>query len=251
MASQVLLYAGDTCHLIGIFLLLKMAKSGRAFCENFLLCRQHTTIVSLIQNLNTFLLPHWIPGLSLKSQELYLVVYCTRYINLFTTYKSSMYYTSMKVFYLLSTALIIYIIKKGDTWHTSYDPQNDQSRHWKYIMLPSFAVAFVSHYVGAEVLEKSGFDVFELTWTFSIFLEMVAMVPQLALFRSERFVRENHQGGSKYEILQPIFLFGAYKICYLINWISIAKAGHRFKHLYVVCICGAIQVLLYAPFFKL
>lgn len=56
----------------------------------------------------TYLLP--IIGLSCKTQELYLIVFCVRYLDLFMYY-ISMYNTLMKLFYISSTAFIIYLMR--------------------------------------------------------------------------------------------------------------------------------------------
>ena len=49
-------------------------------------------------------------GLSCKTQELYLLVFCIRYVDLFM-YFISLYNTCMKIFYISSTALIIYLMR--------------------------------------------------------------------------------------------------------------------------------------------
>ena len=46
-------------------------------------------------------------GISLKTQELYLLVFLTRYLDLLTSWHS-WYNTSMKVVYIGITALIVY-----------------------------------------------------------------------------------------------------------------------------------------------
>jgi len=49
-------------------------------------------------------------GLSCKTQELYLIVFCVRYLDLFM-YFISMYNTFMKIFFISSTAFIIYLMR--------------------------------------------------------------------------------------------------------------------------------------------
>ena len=49
-------------------------------------------------------------GLSRKTQELYLIVFCVRYMDLFMYY-ISLYNTFMKVFFISSTAFIIYLMR--------------------------------------------------------------------------------------------------------------------------------------------
>ena len=49
-------------------------------------------------------------GLSCKTQEIYLLVFCMRYIDLFM-YFISLYNTLMKVFFISSTAFIVYMMR--------------------------------------------------------------------------------------------------------------------------------------------
>ncbi len=49
-------------------------------------------------------------GISLKTQELYLLVFITRYLDLFTAWHS-LYNTSMKIIYIGISALIVYGIR--------------------------------------------------------------------------------------------------------------------------------------------
>jgi len=49
-------------------------------------------------------------GLSCKTQELYLLVFCVRYMDLFMYY-ISLYNTFMKLFFISSTAFIIYLMR--------------------------------------------------------------------------------------------------------------------------------------------
>lgn len=49
-------------------------------------------------------------GLSSRTQELYLLVFCMRYLDLFM-YFISLYNTLMKIFFISSTAFVIYLMK--------------------------------------------------------------------------------------------------------------------------------------------
>ena len=49
-------------------------------------------------------------GLSCKTQEMYLIVFCVRYLDLFM-YFISLYNTFMKIFFIASTAFIIYLMR--------------------------------------------------------------------------------------------------------------------------------------------
>lgn len=49
-------------------------------------------------------------GISLKTQETYLLVFCARYLDLFM-YFISLYNTTMKIAFISCTALIIYLMR--------------------------------------------------------------------------------------------------------------------------------------------
>jgi len=49
-------------------------------------------------------------GVSLKTQEIYLIVFCARYMDLFM-YFISLYNTTMKIAFISSTVLIIYLMR--------------------------------------------------------------------------------------------------------------------------------------------
>lgn len=57
-------------------------------------------------------------------------------------------------------------------------------------------------------------------WTFSIFLEAVAILPQLIVLQRYREV-ENLTG-------HYIFFLGAYRALYIVNWVR--RVGFRPKH---------------------
>ena len=71
-------------------------------------------------------------GISLKSIQLYFIVFLTRYIDLFTTYVS-LYNSSMKLFYLLSTGTLIYLIRTK--YRASYDEEHDSFK-LVYLLAP-------------------------------------------------------------------------------------------------------------------
>ena len=52
----------------------------------------------------------WFLGLSCKTQEIYLIVFCMRYADLFMYYVS-LYNTLMKIFFISATAFIIFMIR--------------------------------------------------------------------------------------------------------------------------------------------
>lgn len=172
-------------------------------------------------------------GISLKTQELYLVVFATRYLDLFTTYYS-LYNSLMKILYISSTGYIIYMVREMEPFKTNYDRAQDSFLHWQYAVAPSAVAALVTSIA-------SGFDFMEMLWYLSIFLEAMAIVPQLIVLQRYREV-ENLTG-------HYVFFLGAYRALYIINWIYRSYHETYYKHNWVVYACGFVQTALYLDFF--
>ena len=85
------------------------------------------------------------------------------------------------------------------------------------------------------------FVFFQFLWTISIYLEAVAIVPQLIVLQRYREV-ENLTG-------HYVFLLGAYRALYIVNWVYRSYHETYYKHNWVVYICGIIQTCLYVDFF--
>jgi ER lumen protein retaining receptor len=95
-------------------------------------------------------------GISLKTQELYLVVFCTRYLDLFTTFYS-WYNTIMKILYISITAYIIYMVRGTEPFKTTYDKAHDSFLHWQFAVIPCAIVGVITNVVqGFDVMEVSG-----------------------------------------------------------------------------------------------
>lgn len=99
---------------------------------------------------------------------------------------------------------------------------------WRLILL---------HYVCASFMRLF----IQLFWIFSIYLEALAIVPQLILLQRYREV-ENLTG-------HYVFLLGIYRALYIANWIYRSYHEAYYKHNWVVYFCGFVQTCLYLDFF--
>lgn len=169
-------------------------------------------------------------GISLKTQELYALVFATRYLDIFTHYYS-LYNTVMKLIFLGSSFSILWYMKRHKVVRRSYDKDQDTFRH-HFLVLPCLVLALL-------INEKFTFK--EVVWTFSIYLEAVAILPQLVLLQRTRNV-DNLTG-------QYVFLLGAYRGLYIINWIYRYFAEPTYSTHWITWIAGIVQTLLYADFF--
>ena len=165
------------------------------------------------------------------------MVFVTRYLDLFTTFYS-LYNSCMKVLYIATTAAIIYMIRFSEPICSTYDKAQDTFLHWKFAVAPCAVIAFITHLVGSGF---SRFDLLELLWTFSIYLESIAILPQLIVLQRYREV-ENLTGNY-------IVFMGAYRAFYILNWIYRSYHEPMYQHHFVVYFCGVLQTVLYADFF--
>jgi len=139
-------------------------------------------------------------GISCKTQELYLLVFVTRYIDLFLYY-ISFYNTLMKVTFILITALLIYTIRFVRPYRTTYDRVSDELPHWLYLVPPCAILG---------IIFNEEFTLVEVLWSFSIWLEAVTYLPQLAMLRKMKEV-ENLTGNY-------VFCMGGYRAMYMLHW---------------------------------
>mmetsp|Transcript_29701 Transcript_29701/g.45903 ORF Transcript_29701/g.45903 Transcript_29701/m.45903 type:complete len:221 (-) Transcript_29701:19-681(-) len=169
-------------------------------------------------------------GISLKTQFLYALVFTTRYTDLFTTWVS-LYNTLMKIIYLCTSYHICFLMQYRFPWNTTYDKGND-SFGIKYLIGACFVLALFFHrHVRREWQE--------ILWTFSEYLETIAILPQIYLLENT----------DRYEALTShyIFALGAYRLFYVFNWIYRYFAqGYVSK---VSWVAGGIQTALYCDFF--
>ncbi|KAG6505426.1 hypothetical protein ZIOFF_037782 [Zingiber officinale] len=200
-------------------------------------------------------------GISLKTQELYALVFATRYLDIFTDF-ISVYNTIMKLIFLGSSFSIVLYIRRHKIVRRSYDKDQDTFRHF-FLVLPCLLLALV-------INEK--FTLKEVMWTFSLFLEAVAILPQLVLLQRTKNI-DNLTG-------QYVFLLGlawnrlvkssldhvehwwfaslrvkvglessrAYRAFYILNWIYRYFTEPHYVH-WITWISGLVQTLLYADFF--
>ena len=87
-----------------------------------------------------FALSHPQTGISVRTNELFLIVFLTRYLDLFTTFYS-LYNSLMKVLYIVSTASIIYTIKFQEPIKSTYDKSQDSFLYWQFAVAPCAVLA--------------------------------------------------------------------------------------------------------------
>ncbi|OAF71735.1 ER lumen protein-retaining receptor [Intoshia linei] len=167
-----------------------------------------------------------ISGLSAKSQVLFFLVFISRYVDLFLHFVSA-YNTIMKVIYILSMLLTVYLILVK--YRHTYNSEDDSFR----------AEILVICCGGLACLINYEIEILEILWTFSIYLESVAILPQLYMIskRAEAETITSHY----------IFALGMYRLLYVLHWIYVYYDSKLVDVIAVVA--GVIQTILYSDFF--
>ncbi|CAK9212135.1 unnamed protein product [Sphagnum jensenii] len=168
-------------------------------------------------------------GISLKTQELYALVFATRYLDLFTVFLS-LYNTVMKLIFLGSSFSIVWYMRNHKVVRQTYDKDHDTFRHY-FLVIPCFFLALLVNYK---------LTVREVLWAFSVYLEAVAILPQLVLLQRTRNV-DNLTGNY-------VFLLGAYRGLYLVNWVYRYLMEEHYLR-WISWIAGIVQTALYLDFF--
>ncbi|WFD41043.1 endoplasmic reticulum retention protein [Malassezia japonica] len=167
-------------------------------------------------------------GISLKTQLLYVAVFVTRYLALFSPPR--LYLIVMKIFFISSSLYVVYLMKVK--FKSRVEVDIDTVR--------------LDYLVGAcavlSLLFNYKFTPLEIAWSFSIFLESVAILPQMFLLQ--------RLGEAETITTHYIFALGAYRALYIINWLTaslIFEPKHHFD--YITFLAGLVQTGLYADFF--
>lgn len=167
-------------------------------------------------------------GISGKSQCLFALVFLTRYLDLVTSFVS-VYNTSMKVIFIIATVATCYLVLMK--FKATYDVNHDTFRI-EFLVVPV---------AGLSVLVNHELAVMEVLWTFSIYLESVAILPQLFLI--------SKTGEAESITSHYLFALGSYRALYILNWCY----RYYFEGFFdlIAIVAGCVQTVLYCDFFYL
>jgi ER lumen protein retaining receptor len=133
----------------------------------------------------------------------------------------------MKLVFVISTAYTIYLMKTA--YKTAHDPQID-----------TFATYYLVAGAGVlAILFPYKYTVYEILWSFSIWLESVAILPQLFMLQ--------RTGEAETITTHYLFALGAYRALYIPNWLYRWFLEGHFDP--IATIAGIVQTLLYSDFF--
>ena len=170
-------------------------------------------------------------GVSAKTFEIYLLVFCTRYLDLFM-YFISIYNTTMKILFIVASAFIIYLMRLSPSFKNTYDRVNEDYFPHYYLVIFAMFMTLIIH---------KNFTLWGLTWSFSLWLESVAVLPQIAIIAKTDgvFTYTAHY----------LAALGSYRFFYILLWIY--RYVKEKRVLWVSVLSGIFQVLLYVDFFYL
>ncbi|KAF4965177.1 hypothetical protein FSARC_6995 [Fusarium sarcochroum] len=169
-------------------------------------------------------------GVSLITQILYALVFCTRYLDLFI--ETVPWNIVFKIFYIVSSIYILAIMQ----W--IYPRSREREIAWKigavilggsFVLSPFIMLIFESH---------KGFRPW--MWVFSQILESVCVLPQLLLLRQT----------TTPTVIDSFYLvaLGSYRALYCVNWFIREFEISGKKPNTVSVIFGIIQTALYIDF---
>lgn len=167
-------------------------------------------------------------GISGKSQILFAIVYITRYLDLFLVH-ISLYNTIMKILFISASCATVYLI--FNKFKATYDGNHDTFRV-VFVLAPCAFLGLILNY---------SFTFLEVLWAFSIYLEAVAILPQLFMV--------SKTGEAENITSHYLFALGSYRGLYLFNWIyRYYVEGHTDP---IAIAAGVVQTVLYCDFFYL
>lgn len=133
----------------------------------------------------------------------------------------------MKIVFIGATAYTVYLMKTD--FRPTHDPKID-TLNVQYLLLGSCVLALISAYQ---------YTISEVLWAFSIWLESVAILPQLFMVQ--------RTGEAETITTHYIFALGIYRALYIPNWLYRYFAeGHSD---WVATLAGIVQTILYSDFF--
>jgi len=140
------------------------------------------------------------------------------------------YNSVMKIIYLATSFRIVHYMRFDKVVKQTYDKDQDTFRYI-FLIVPCFLLALLVHSSWAPT---------EILWTFSIYLESVAILPQLVLMQRTGNI-DNLTGNY-------VFLLGSYRALYILNWIYRYFTETKYRQ-WIVWTSGVLQTAIYADFF--
>jgi len=137
----------------------------------------------------------------------------------------------MKIFFILSTGYLIYLMRFKPPVNQTYDRNTDSFQYEVYCIGPCLFLGLIF---------ADDWSIPEILWSSSIWLESIAILPQLILLQKLKDVENltSHFVGA----------MGAYRAFYILNWVYRFFVEDHFRD-WVSVMGGMVQTVLYCDFF--
>lgn len=165
-------------------------------------------LLSRLLLLHRFLWDRNARGVSLVTQELYLVIYVCRYLDLLFLYVSFIN-TGIKVLHLCLALACVALMRYSPSLVQTYDADIDTFPRAPLIVL-ALIFGLLFHKVALFV---------ELMWSFSTYLEAVALVPQFILL----YRRQKYDLG----VAMYVVMLGGYRLVHNCSWLFKLQEASR------------------------
>ena len=194
----------------------------------FRFCADMSHVVSIFLLLHKIRTSNSVAGISFKTQALYALVFVTRYLDLFYKFHS-VYNTAMKILFISTSLYTLYLMRLK-----LRAEKNDGLDTFKveYLLGGSFALSLL-------MPSEFSYKISTILWTFSLWLESVAILPQLFMLQQT--------GQAESLTVHYIFALGLYRAFYILNWIYRYWFEGWFS--LVSFLTGIIQTAVYSDFF--
>ncbi|KIW30874.1 uncharacterized protein PV07_02566 [Cladophialophora immunda] len=172
-------------------------------------------------------------GVSLLTQILYIVVFVSRYLDLFWVPPSASWWNFiLKNFYIWSSIYIIILMTRV------FARTREREKAWKWGAYATAASMLAAPLVCLTFNGPRRTTFTEVLWTFSIILESVCVLPQLLLLRQTTVPT----------VIDSFYLvtLGSYRAFYILNWIY--RAFTPSKPDAISVIFGIVQTAFYIDF---
>ncbi|CAG2164869.1 unnamed protein product [Oppiella nova] len=168
----------------------------------------------------------------LHHQILFAMAYITRYCDFFMHYHL-LYHTLYKIVLIGTSLAALYLIYAK--FKATYD-QNQDTFHIEFLLIPATILGLIVNHKFTPIELWV-----QVLWAFSIYLESVAILPQLYMVSK---TCEAKTITSHY-----LMALGSYRALYLMNWLW---RYYFYGHYELIAIGGGIvQTVLYCDFFYL
>ncbi|XP_019871651.2 ER lumen protein-retaining receptor 2 [Aethina tumida] len=196
--------------------------------DHFQLIGDILHLVAIFVLLYKLLITKSCSGVSIKTQKLYMLIFITRYMDMFI-YFVSWYHITMKVFYIFSALLIVYLIRIK--YNKTYEEDID-SFQFEVIPIAAILLAFAVNH---------RYDAIEILWAFSIYTECAAILPQFYMIYKTGEIKEY--------VASYLILMGFYRAFYIAHWINRYNIYHIVD--LIDSISGVLQTGIYVVFFMM